>query len=100
MAGRELDLVLLKILERIVAEVGKPDILGLRETGSNVDLVLVDLPRNPVIFEPFGKGRPGARAVGFQVFIADVGGRFGVRLVANGARPQMTAVRRRAGERR
>src|SRR5690606_28743320 len=83
MRRREAYAVLLEVLDRIVAEVRKPRLGLASEFGANRQLVLIDLPRNARLFEPFRIGRPAYLAVELDFRIEQVGPRLGRLFGAN-----------------
>jgi hypothetical protein len=100
MVRGEADAVLREELERIVAVVRQPVVLVLAQTGLDRQIVLVDLPGDAVVLEQLRKRPPTPHRVVVALLIADDGLLVGARLRANGARPEVAAVRRRAGQRR
>ena len=91
-------LILIEVFERIVTEVRQPGVFALAESGFESQFVLVNLPRDAVVLQSFGEGRPTRPTTVIDVLIANVGRRIGSLPLANRPGPQVETIGSRRGQ--
>ena len=89
---RETHAILRKPLDGIVGEVRKPGVVLAFEARFKAQLVLVDPPRDPKIFESLGERRPACPAAIVDILVQDVSERIRGLLRPDGACPEVQTV--------